>query len=174
MIVILTSLSMLFATLLLGYAVYRVSSEVWPPHGFDRLPLEAPLLSTAVVLASSYYYFRFSNLWSRNLLTESRKHFALCLLLAVSFIFSQLNLWSKLKQHELFSSSGIFGSMIYGFTWIHFGHMVLALGLLLWLSWFVYRNKKDNRTDLLVVNIGKFWHFLSVIWLIMFLALFVI
>jgi len=69
-------------------------------------------------------------------------------------------------------TSGIFGSVIYGFTWIHAVHMVLGLCALLYLKIVL----KPNTVNVLqkTVNVEKFWHFLGVIWIIMFLTLFVL
>ena len=53
MTVALISWSMLFATLLLGYFVYRFSQTVWPPLGVSSVPLLWPNLSLISVLASS-------------------------------------------------------------------------------------------------------------------------
>jgi cytochrome c oxidase subunit III len=174
MVVILTSLSMLFATLFLGYAVYRVSSDVWPPYGFERLPLSAPILSTLFALLGSVCFYRFRKAWALSNFVMAKKLYFSVLTSAVLFILSQFNLWQVLKSHDLFSSSGIFGSMIYGFTWIHFGHMVLALILILGMAWPVFKGIHTQKVNLRIVNFEKFWHFLGVIWLLMFFALFVI
>ena len=50
MTVTLVSFSMLFATLMLGYTVYRFSNQVWPPIGFSQINLLYPIVSTAEIV----------------------------------------------------------------------------------------------------------------------------
>ena len=69
--------------------------------------------------------------------------------------------------------SGIFGSMIYGFTWIHIAHVAIGILLLIWLNIkFMSGVSQDIKSELRVKNVGKFWHFLGLIWLLMYLILF--
>jgi len=85
---------------------------------------------------------------------------------------SQFVFWNELSSQGLFVSSGIYPSILYSFTWIHAAHIVVALLLLVWL-YFSLR-KADKMTTLKVSNVGKFWHFLGVVWLIMFVTIFVL
>ncbi|MDA9189449.1 cytochrome c oxidase subunit 3 [bacterium] len=167
MLVIITSMSMLFATLLLGYSVYRVSSSTWPPAGFDRISLLIPTLSACIILFSSLFYYFYEK-------NYDQRYFFLSFLFGIFFVRTQFYLWESLKSHELYSHSGIFGSMIYGFTWIHMGHIALAFLLLVYLTPIVWKNQLNDEIKQRIKNIGKFWHFLGVIWVIMYLALFVL
>jgi cytochrome c oxidase subunit 3 len=62
-------------------------------------------------------------------------------------------------------------SMVYAFTWIHAGHIVLGLSALLWLGWLL---KKGTVTEMKLTNVGKIWHFLGAVWIVMYLTLFVL
>ena len=42
MTIVLISFSMLFASLFMGYAVYRIQNPVWPPMGMQRVPTSVP------------------------------------------------------------------------------------------------------------------------------------
>lgn len=174
LIVALVSFSMLFATLFLGYSVYRLTSDIWPPAGMARVPLMVPTISTLVVLFSSLFAW----LLEREVYTEQKgkAYYGLTLLTGFGFVGCQFYLWSMLESIGVFTNSGIYPSMIYAFTWIHTAHMVLGLFGLLYLGYMLVRNNWliDGTLELQKANsLMRFWHFLAVVWLMMYALLFV-
>lgn len=173
MTVTLLSGSMLFVTLFMGYAVYRTSADAWPPMGIPRISLAIPFLSTLIIVLSSWFIYQVKMSVKADQLEKAHSHLNVTLILGFGFIVSQSYLWFHMKQSGVFiATSGIFGSVLYGFTWIHAIHMVLGLGSLLYLKVAL----KPEKLNLLQksINVEKFWHFLGVIWVIMFLTLFVL
>lgn len=168
-IVTLISFTMLFATLFLGYALYRLTAEQWPPMGIEAPSLGLPIISTLVIFLSSFTYWMFEKRFE--LSKENKGWLWITVLLGFAFLGTQITLWSSLKASGLYSSSGIFGSIIFGFTWIHAAHILLGIGALGWLS---FKLKMDEMKLMTVQNVGKFWHFLGIIWLIMFITIFAI
>lgn len=167
MIVALVSFAMLFATLMMGFAMYRFTSPVWPPAGMTKPSLFLPTLSTLCIFLSSLSYMYFE----KNI--ADKKGLITTMILGIGFMLMQTLLWNQLKTQGIFVSSGIFASIIYAFTWIHAAHIVVALALLLWL--FTFGLKEINtKARLRVSSVGKFWHFLGIVWLIMFLTIFVL
>jgi cytochrome c oxidase subunit 3 len=88
-------------------------------------------------------------------------------------MLSQSMLWHSLKIQGIFASSGIFPSIIYAFTWIHAAHIVAGIGLLLWLQLSALK-EINSMAKIRAANVGKFWHFLGVVWFIMFVTIFVL
>ena len=148
----LLSVAMLFAALMLGYALLRFNSVMWPPMGMERADLFYPTLSTVLIVGSSLCYSR------------SPRY---TLFLGIAFLVSQALLWSSLKASGLYASAGIFPSIIYGLTWTHAGHLLVALCFLLALV------VRRERSELWIKNVGTLWHFLGIIWLILYLSVFV-
>ena len=167
MIVALISFAMLFATLMMGFAMFRFSAPVWPPAGMTRPSLFLPSLSTLCILLSSLSYIWFE----KNI--ANKKGLFLSFFLGLGFMIMQSFFWHQLKSQGIFVSSGIFASIIYAFTWIHAAHIVVALGLLFWLIFFALK-EINTKTLLRVSSVGKFWHFLGIVWIIMFLTIFVL
>ncbi len=170
MIVTLVSFGMLFLTLMMAFALFRFTQAVWPPAGMSRPDLLLPTISTLLIAISSATYIYFEkNIYKGK---AHKNSLALTTLLGIGFMVSQFLFWNHLKAQGIFASSGIFPSIIYAFTWIHAAHIVAGLGLLMWL----YGTLKtpDSMTAVKVSNIGKFWHFLGIVWLIMFVTIFVL
>jgi cytochrome c oxidase subunit 3 len=168
MIVTLISFAMLFATLMMGFAMFRFTAPVWPPAGMAKPSLILPGLSTLCIFLSSLSFFWFE----KNI--ANKKGLLLTIILGVGFMLIQSLFWQQLKSQGIFVSSGIFPSIIYAFTWIHAAHIVVALGLLFWLYFVVLDGTENTKIRLRVLSVGKFWHFLGIVWLIMFVTIFVL
>ena len=165
MVLVLVSFSMLFATLFLGYVALRFTAPVWPPMGMTDLPVGLAAISTTFVILSSMTWFVFEKsfkpLWVW-----------LTFILGNAFMASQFVLWSDLKSRGIFADTGVFASIIYAFTWIHAAHIVAALILVMWpMVWATKGSLVDARI-IKTESIGKFWHFLTIVWILMFISLF--
>jgi cytochrome c oxidase subunit III len=171
MTVTITGLSMFFATLMMGYAIYRSSSTFWPPMGFSKVSLTVPSISTFLILLSSWFCYQIKGNVKARDLKKARLNLNLTLLLGIGFMITQSLFWSELNASGLYVNSGIFASILYGFTWIHAAHVVAGIMTLVYLS-FVLK-PTDDRLLIKAINVEKFWHFLGVIWLMMFITLFV-
>ena len=172
MTVVLISGSMLFVTLLMGYSIYRSTAMVWPPEGVNRIPLGYPSLSTLAILVSSWFSYQVKNSVKKGDLKNARLNLDTTLILGMVFMGIQTLFWGQMKSSGIFAHSGIFSSIMYGFTWIHAAHMVLGLTSLLWLRFYL----KPTTANLWqkALNVEKFWHFLGIVWFIMFVTLFVL
>lgn len=170
MSVTLVSFGMLFLTLMMAFALYRFTAPVWPPAGMDKPSLLIPGISTFLIALSSYLFIKFQKNIEKG--TVDKRNLLFVLILGLGFMVSQFLFWNELKSHGIYASSGIFPSIIYSFTWIHAAHIVAGLGLLAWL--YGSLNNPDKMTPVKVANIGKFWHFLGIVWLIMFVTIFVL
>jgi len=171
----LISISMLFATLFLTYAIIRANSNIWPPISFQSISQTMPLSSTLAILLSSVslilgeYYFKKSNKSVAQIWT------LLAIFLGILFVASQGLLWKSLRDSGIYFNSGILGSIIYTFTLIHAVHMLCGLiGLL-----FFFKNL-NKISELSVAhiaatnsNISRFWHLLCIVWLIMYFGIFI-
>jgi cytochrome c oxidase subunit 3 len=171
--VVLLSGTMLFATLFMGYAVYRTSATYWPPLGIPKVGLLIPFLSTVVIVISSWFAYQVRTHMKVGNLEKAHFHLNWTLFFGSAFLLVQSYLWFHMKNTGVFvGTSGIFGSVLYGFTWIHAVHMVLGLGALIFLKLVLKVGNPNNLQR--TINVEKFWHFLGVIWIIMFLTLFVL
>lgn len=175
MAVALVSFSMLFASLLLGYAVFRLTAESWPPMGMEPVPLTYPFISTVLILLSSLTFHLFQTSFFNKARTRARNWLFLTFALGLAFMGSQVLLWRQLANELGYVvETGVFASLIHVFTWVHAAHIVAAL---IWLLWLLPALKREARVpdyENRVLSAGKFWHFLDLIWIIMFVTLFVL
>lgn len=168
----LVSLSMLFVTLFMGYGIYRTSAPTWPPAGFNPVSLLLPIVSTLLIGFSSWFCYKVKAEVEKENFKAASTHLNMTLVLGIAFMCSQTMLWADLRNTGIFVSSGIFASILYGFTWIHAVHVVFGLGALIYLK--IVLKPETHMVLQKTLNVEKLWHFLGFIWVIMFLVLFVV
>jgi cytochrome c oxidase subunit III len=174
MSVLLVSLTMLFATLVLAFVVFRLSSEFWPPMGMERPSLFYPVLSTVLILLSSITFEFYQTALKKTDTASARLCLLLTLVLGFSFLGTQTLLWQTLAQEGYLIDTGVFASMLHSFTWIHAAHIVCGL---LWLLYLIPTLKADRlfmNYEIRITSAGKFWHFLGIAWVLLFVVLFVL
>lgn len=177
MVISLISLAMLFATLFLVYGILRMRSAVWPPMDLSLRSLVAPYISTVAIGLSSATYMLFFKSFRQKSWGLARGLWALTICFGLAFFLSQNSLWNELKNLGVYSDTGLIGSILYGFTYVHFGHVLVAFMSLLWPIFYLWGsrlNENSSRKIEVVKNIGTFWHFLGIIWALMFLSIFII
>jgi len=173
MTVALISFSMLFATLILGYFIFRFSNSAWPPIGVPKISLSMPLISTFFILISSIgiefakYYFKKSNV---RLL---RRTILAVIFFGGCYFISQINFWTYLNVINLATHTGIYASILHGFTWIHSFHVACAVVLLISIFFLSFKERFSGFHYGFVMNSFTFWHFLTLLWLLLFLIMFV-
>lgn len=173
MILTLVSLSMLFATLMLGYVAYRFTSDVWPPLGMERAALELPTLSTVIILVSSLTYYLTETSFLSQKLKQFKVFFSLTFLLGVGFMISQMFLWKNLEATGIYVDTTVFGSIIYAFTWIHAAHVIGGIVALLFLIPSLTGKRDYLKGQIWVKNVGQYWHFLGIVWFILYFSIFI-
>ena len=175
MVITLVSFTMLFAVFFLGYAIFRLNAQEWPPMGMDKVGLGIPSLSTLIIILSSITLFAVESSIKKGDKKKAKYIGLLSLILGFCFIGSQFTLWESLKDRGIFQGTGIYASLIYGFTWTHVGHMVLAVALKIWLVAKVFRvSELKELKENIIKNISTFWHFLGVVWVLIYVTLFVL
>lgn len=168
MTVTLISFAMLFATMFLGYFLVRFNVPVWPPVEIQGMPRLMPFVSTLVMILSSVTYVLLEKKEA-----QRKLYWSLTFVLGAVFLILQWVLWQELKERGILVSNGMIPSMVYAFTWMHAGHIVLGLFALLWMGHLIFR-RPDSVSDIKLMNVGKFWHFLGVVWILMYLMMFVL
>ncbi|MFM7453468.1 MAG: heme-copper oxidase subunit III, partial [Cyanobium sp.] len=170
MVIFLLSESIIFLAFFAGYAVLKSSSPVWLPEGVEGLEVREPLINTVILVSSSFVaYFAEQALRSHNL-WGFRALWGLTMAMGAYFVFGQAVEWAGLP----FSlQSGIYGGSFYLLTGFHGLHVitgVLLMGLMLFRS---FRPGNYDNGDAGVTMVSLFWHFVDVIWIILFVLIYV-
>jgi cytochrome c oxidase subunit III len=174
MIIFLASWAMMFSALFFAYAFVRSRSVMWPPAGTPELPIALPALNTVVLLASSFTFARGLKELSRGRRQALSGWVGATFVLGSVFLALQVVVWQSVSRSGLHVSSGLYGSVFYALTVFHALHVVVGLFILLWV---LFRSVSGKYTEHNSVNVRlctMFWHFVDVVWVVMFLSLYLL
>ena len=165
---------MLFGAFFASYFFLRVvvAPADWPPHPFE-LPVAVAGMNTAILFSSSF---------TVHYALESIRHgnrdgmilgLAATWLLGATFLFIQLNEYI----HIGFSArDDAFGTIFYGLTGLHGAHVTVGLMLLAFANIRAWRGHfGPEAKDHLGVEVpGIYWHFVDVMWIIVFTSVYIL
>ena len=169
-IIFLCSESVIFLAFFSGYAILKTSALDWLPPGVEGLEWRKPLLNTVVLLSSSGTIMLAEHFKAREKLWLFRGFWLLTMAMGSYFLVGQAVEWSGLAFGF---GSGTFGGTFYlltGFHGLHVATGVLLMTIMLIKS-FIPGNYDGGEQGVQATSL--FWHFVDVIWIILFLLLYV-
>ena len=170
MVLLLASLAMGLGALLAFYIIMGSRAETWPPAGTPRLP-KALWISTAIIVISSMTMH-----WAVRSIRRDRQGglsvaMVATTLLAVAFLVSQTLNWFVLVARDMPASLNMFAACFYLLTGAHGLHIIAGLIPLAIVTIKAFRGRYSARDYAGVRHCAMFWHFLDVVWLVMFAIL---
>jgi len=165
---------MLFGAFFASYFFIRVVANegAWPPEPYE-LPVLVAGVNTAILIASS-----FTMHWGlEGARAGNRRALQMGLgatwFLGATFLFIQMNEY----VHIGFSArDGAFGTIFYGLTGLHGAHVFVGLLLLTFANIRAWRGHfgPEPKKHLGVELPGIYWHFVDVMWIIVFVTIYIL
>ena len=166
--------AMLFGAFFASYFFLRVVANegAWPPEPFE-LPVGIAFMNTLILVSSSFTVH-----WALESIRRGNRRglamgMAVTWLLGATFLFIQLNEY----VHIGFSArDGAFGTIFYGLTGLHGAHVFVGLFLLSIVNIRIWRGHFGTapRDHLGVEVPGIYWHFVDIMWIIVFTTVYVL
>ncbi len=164
---------MLFGATLVGYLVVRLKAGQWPPPGTPPLP-PGLWAATAILLASSATMYTALRGVRRGRVRALRVGLAGTLVLALAYLVVQVNNWLALEPSRLPESSKLYAFTFYMLTVLHAAHVVgglIPLAIVIVRAW---EGRYTWASHAGVKHIAIYWHFLDIVWLLIFVALVIV
>jgi cytochrome c oxidase subunit III len=165
---------MLFGAFFASYFFLRVvaGEGPWPPEEFE-LPKAVAGANTAILISSSFTVH-----WALESIRRGNRRglilgLAATWLLGATFLFIQINEY----VHIGFSARDTsFGSIFYGLTGLHGAHVFVGLLLLSFANIRAWRGHfgREPKQHLGVEVPGIYWHFVDVMWIIVFTTVYIL
>ena len=165
---------MLFGAFFASYFFIRVVANdgPWPPHPFE-LPVAVAGMNTAILISSS-----FTMHWGLESIRRGNRRglqmgLLTTFLLGATFLFIQINEYIHLG----FSARDTgFGSIFYSLTGLHGAHVFVGLTLLAIATNRAFRGHygPEEKDHLGVEVPGIYWHFVDIMWVIVFTTVYVL
>jgi cytochrome c oxidase subunit III len=166
---------MLFGAFFASYFFLRVvanEGNPWPPEGFE-LPVAVAAVNTAILVSSSFTVHWALESAKRDNRSGMIMGLATTFLLGATFLFIQINEY----VHIGFSARDeAFGSIFYCLTGLHGAHVTVGLILLAFANIRAWRGHfgPDAKDHLGVEVPGIYWHFVDVMWIIVFTTVYIL
>lgn len=177
---------MFFGGLFAGFFVYILGHAQAFAEGSRHLDLMLGTVNTAVLLGSSLTMA----LAVKGAQEGDRRRQVCFLLLTIALGAAFLGIKGieyahKFEQHlvpgrhfQMAGSHGqsaqLFFSFYFAMTGMHALHMLIGVGLLLWLTWNAWRGRYTQAYSTPVEICGLYWHFVDVVWIFLFPTLYLV
>jgi cytochrome c oxidase subunit III len=169
-IVFLLSESVIFLSFFAGYIIYKISTPDWLPVGVSGLEVKEPAINTVVLVASSFVIYLAERALQRHKLMQYRLYLFFTMAMGSYFLVGQGIEWSNLAFGF---TSGVFGGMFYLLTGFHGLHVFtgILLQMIIFVRSFIPGNFDTGHFGVNATSL--FWHFVDVIWIVLFLLIYV-
>ena len=166
LIVFLIAEGMIFMGLFGAYLAFRSTLPAWPPEGTPELELLLPGVNTVNLIASSFVIHNADTAIKKNNVWGMRIWFGITALMGITFLVGQVYEYTHL---EFGLTTNLFASAFYVLTGFHGLHVtigVLAILAVLWRSFKKGHYSNEHHFGIEAAEI--YWHFVDVIWIILF------
>jgi cytochrome c oxidase subunit III len=163
--------AMLFGSFFTAYFFIRVvGNEQWPPHPFE-FPVNVALVNTLILVFSSVVVHWALVSIKRGNRTGLQVGLATTFLMGSVFLATQINEYFKagFSIHD-----GSFASVFYGLTGLHGLHVFVGLTLLAIMNIRTLRGHFSPEAHMGVEMAGIYWHFVDVMWIVVFLTVYIL
>jgi cytochrome c oxidase subunit III len=164
--------SMIFLGLFVAYGIFRSMSSVWPPAGTPETELLLPGINTLILISSSFVMNQGNRAIKENNLKGLRAWFLLTAAMGAIFLVGQ--------GYEYFHTGfgltqNIFTSTFYVLTGFHGLHVFFGLSLIVTVLLRSLKSGHYSSHNHFGIEAAElYWHFVDVIWIILFAILYLL
>jgi|WetSurMetagenome_2_1015567.scaffolds.fasta_scaffold148094_3 heme/copper-type cytochrome/quinol oxidase subunit 3 len=157
----------LFATLILTFGTFRINFS--QEYAAFRANLSIPLIAinTLVLIVSSYFVVRGLTAIRANRLNATFINLTIVFILGALFIGGQAYEWSQLFGKGI-RVDNVFGSAFFVLTGIHGMHVLVGLAWDSIVLLFGINGSYDKVRFRAVEFFGLYWHFVDIVWIVLF------
>jgi len=150
---------------------FRSPAEFAAAKAHLSIPLIA--INTFILIFSSYMVVKALEAIQGGNTRRLRTNLAVVTILGLIFVSGQAYEWSTLfRAGESFSS--LLGTPFFTITGIHGTHVFLGVIWTLYLQWGIQRGGYTQKSHQGIENFGLYWHFVDIVWIVLFTLFYLI
>jgi cytochrome c oxidase subunit III len=162
---------MLFGSFFTAYFFVRVVNGVqWPTPPF-HLPVYLAFINTCILVTSSFTMHWSLQSIKRGNVFGLRAGLLLTFLMGLSFLLTQIAEYLRVGFN---TSDGAFPTIFFCLTGLHGCHVFVGLSILLFMTIRAFRGHFSPEHHHGVEIGGIYWHFVDLMWILVFLTVYVI
>lgn len=164
----------LFAVLIAGFVLFRVNNPERVHEVHEAAGVALVTLNTFLLLSSSWTMVMGLRAIQNNDRAKLLRWIGFTALLGTIFVILQGVEYTALSNEGITIYSDAFGMRFYAPTALHGAHVIAGV---LWALWVIYRGSRgayNNGKHLGVEIFGLYWHFVDVVWIVLFTLIYLI
>ena len=162
-----------FGALIATYMVYR-NQSINGPYPIDIISVPITTISTFVLLLSSFAMVQALAATNRDDQRGIQIWLLATALLGAVFIGFQVYEFNAFKNEGLTLGANLFGATFFTLTGFHGAHVTLGIIWLLSMFFVARKGRVGPRTNLDVEILGLYWHFVDIVWIVIFTLVYLI
>ena len=174
MFLFIASEAMLFGAFFTAYFFVRVvnpdAPSTWPPPPYE-FPVFVASVNTAILVTSSFTIHWATQSIKRGNRTGLQCGLVLTFLLGLTFLLTQIVEYHRIGFN---TSDGAFPSTFFGLTGLHGLHVFVGLTILLIMTIRAFRGHFTPEHHHGVEVGGIYWHFVDVMWIVVYVTVYVL
>jgi cytochrome c oxidase subunit 3 len=171
MLLFIASEIMLFGSFFTAYFFVRVNGDAeWPLEPFE-LPKFVAGVNTAILVTSSFTIHWALQSIKRGNRAGLQAGLVLTLALGSVFLLTQVREYSRVGFNP---GDGAFGTIFYGLTGLHGAHVFVGLTLLTFATTRAFRGHFSPAHHAGVEIPGIYWHFVDVMWIVVYTTIYLL
>ena len=166
---------MLFGALFSAYILLRTGASSWP-RGSSVLNVPLATLNTMILIVSSVtMVMSWASLKMKNL-SKYRFYMAITILLGIAFLIVKSFEYAHKFENHHFPSTSTFYAIYFTLTGLHGIHVIcgIIVNLYLLLPGSALWKKNPEQFEGRVEAAGLYWHFVDLVWIFLFPALYLL
>lgn len=170
--VFLASEVMFFTGLIVAYIVTRFNSASWPVVA-DILNVPLVAANTFILICSSVTMVLALDSFERDQPQRGPYFLLATMILGIVFLSIQAIEWTELIREGTLPSTNLFGATFFTLTGFHGGHVTGGVLWILGVTIAAFRGSY-KKNPIGVEVLGLYWHFVDLVWIILFTIIYLI
>jgi cytochrome c oxidase subunit III len=163
---------MTFIGFFAAFLIYRAIMPVWPPEGTPELELLVPIINTATLVTSSFVMHKGQTALKNNDIKGLQLWFGITAAMGLVFLMGQ---GYEYFHSEFGLKTNLFASCFYVVTGFHGLHVTVGVLLILSVLWRSRTEGHYSSSSHFGVEAAEiYWHFVDVIWLVLFILVYLL
>ena len=164
--------SFIFLGLFAAYLTFRAVTPEWPPEGTPELELLLPGVNSLILISSSFVIHKAEDAIKENDVKGVQLWFAITAAMGAIFLLGQGYEYAHL---EFGLTTNLFASTFYVLTGFHGLHVTFGLLLIAAVLWRSRQEGHYSAESKFGIEAAElYWHFVDVIWVLLFILLYLL
>lgn len=165
---------MFFTALIGAYIILRVGHPTAFKAPGEVLAVNITAVNTFLLICSSVTMVKAFAAVQDGLIDKLKMWLVATVVIGATFVGVQVYEYRELMHKGFVPSEGVYGSTFYVMTGFHGFHVTIGVICLIFVAWKAFQGKYSSTDHRGVEVVGLYWHFVDLVWIILFTIVYLI